>query len=110
MKSWNEIGPRSAMASRSKLESGVIDSLEAQGGSHREASFWLRALAIHGSYRPDSRPTTRPCGIFVHLVNRSIAAPGFSCRFSCCSQRSLPGPCLLYTSDAADERSSVDLG
>ena len=21
-----------------------------------------------------------------------------------------PGPCLLYTSDAADERSSVDLG
>ena len=22
----------------------------------------------------------------------------------------LPGPCLLYTSDAADERSSVDLG
>ena len=25
-------------------------------------------------------------------------------------QRALPAPCLLYTSDAADERSSVDLG
>ena len=25
-------------------------------------------------------------------------------------RRALPGACLLYTSDAADERSSVDLG
>src|SRR5678816_3423913 len=27
-----------------------------------------------------------------------------------CESQSLPGTCLLYTSDAADERSSVDLG
>ena len=26
------------------------------------------------------------------------------------ARRGDPGPCLLYTSDAADERSSVDLG
>ena len=26
------------------------------------------------------------------------------------TERALPGDCLLYTSDAADERSSVDLG
>ena len=28
----------------------------------------------------------------------------------CCSSRARNGICLLYTSDAADERSSVDLG
>ena len=39
--------------------------------------------------------------------DRPRAARGLRCRPA---QRRLPGPCLLYTSDAADERSSVDLG
>src|SRR5678809_1657283 len=31
-------------------------------------------------------------------------------RFECAAAVPAVGPCLLYTSDAADERSSVDLG
>ena len=34
-------------------------------------------------------------------------APGFGCD---CLETGRANPCLLYTSDAADERSSVDLG
>ena len=47
----------------------------------------------------DRRPVRRPGG-----GNRTLAVGLLD------ADRQVPRPCLLYTSDAADERSSVDLG
>ena len=51
-----------------------------------------------------------------HLIRRGITGGGFvgdlagAAESDTPSRASLAGGCLLYTSDAADERSSVDLG
>ena len=55
-------------------------------------------------------------GFFIGISFKSSGVPisAFECttpiQTALCFMKSQLGPCLLYTSDAADERSSVDLG
>src|SRR5678816_4960835 len=66
------------------------------------------------------RRKLHPEGVVTYIIDRNINYTNFCteyCTF-CAFYRPLKGPaakegyilCLLYTSDAADERSSVDLG
>src|SRR5678816_148234 len=78
---------------------------------------WSRAptLPICSSFVRRRDSARSPFG--GHSGRVAERSPATSSRKACCWRRSAvrsvsrsPGACLLYTSDAADERSSVDLG
>ena len=67
------------------------------------AAARLQGMAMAGVVR------SHHCGVVVdHL--RAVAAAGMVGLGLANSPAAMPAACLLYTSDAADERSSVDLG
>ena len=67
--------------------------------------FLVRSRGLGDVYKRQD-PTTAPCPpLLTNFTNGSVNAEKFTWDFGDDS-----GLCLLYTSDAADERSSVDLG
>ena len=70
-----------------------------------------RQVVESAEERPAGDPAARGDGLAGHpatLPGAGACAPASQFAFAPVHQRS--GTCLLYTSDAADERSSVDLG
>ena len=80
-----------------QAEDGIRDLVRSRG----LGDVYKRQLPAPGSLLPLAglSPTET---LRVHCPCRTDDQPG--------SHRRRAGPCLLYTSDAADERSSVDLG
>ena len=74
-----------------QAEDGIRDLVRSRG----LGDVYKRQLDENGDGLPIGET-----GIPAVTITLTVAGPGPAC----------PGPCLLYTSDAADERSSVDLG
>ena len=81
-----------------QAEDGIRDLVRSRGLGDvykRQCWWWPRAPATSAWARPNSTHCRRPSPMLVASGRRLSSGPR---------------TCLLYTSDAADERSSVDLG
>ena len=67
--------------------------------------YLVRSRGLGDVYKRQPLPAT------AHPVaGTALSRDGGPCEIRGCSSTDASGPCLLYTSDAADERYSVDLG
>ena len=67
--------------------------------------YLVRSRGLGDVYKRQARLLTMPGGVAERILGRAVAY-----LFICITQLGVLLACLLYTSDAADERSSVDLG
>src|SRR5678816_487104 len=94
----------------SVTERRIDGSCRSSNKTVSESVRYSRAkLTVLGDFRSD--PSNRPTQALGPWRGESTARTFIACAtWSCGSCSHHPWCCLLYTSDAADERSSVDLG
>ena len=89
-----------------QAEDGIRDLVRSRGlgDVYKRQPFLQRGRAEGAVSIEDQAPAHRPViagPIALHVIEKPLTGV---------EGRVIPDPCLLYTSDAADERSSVDLG